>query len=30
MFGLVLESLIFLESFAFIRTYAGVYHCEKT
>ncbi|NCC15451.1 MAG: hypothetical protein EOM28_03765 [Clostridia bacterium] len=29
MFGLVLESLIFLGSFSFIRTYAGGYHCEK-
>ncbi len=29
MFGLVLESLIFLGSFAFIRTYAGGYHCKK-
>lgn len=29
MFGLVLESLVFLGSFSFIRTYAGGYHCKK-
>lgn len=28
-FGLVLESLIFLISFSCIRTYAGGYHCKK-
>lgn len=29
MFGLELESLVFLGSFSFIRTYAGGYHCKK-
>ncbi|WP_442871673.1 accessory gene regulator ArgB-like protein [Anaerotignum sp.] len=28
--GLVLEGLVFLISFTFLRTYAGGYHCEKT
>lgn len=28
-FGLLVESLIFLISFSFIRTYAGGYHCQK-
>ena len=28
-FGLVLESLVFLISFSLIRTYAGGYHCIK-
>lgn len=29
LFGLVLESFIFLVSFSFLRIYAGGYHCEK-
>ena len=29
-FNMVLESVIFLVSSAFLRTYAGGYHCEKT
>jgi accessory gene regulator B len=29
LFGLILESLIFLISFSFLRTYAGGYHCQK-
>lgn len=28
-FGMVIESLIFLISFSLIRTYAGGYHCKK-
>lgn len=28
-FGLAFESLIFLISFSFIRTYTGGYHCKK-
>lgn len=28
-FGLAIESLIFLGTFAWIRTYAGGYHCKK-
>lgn len=29
LFGMVLESLVFLISFSFVRVYAGGYHCEK-
>lgn len=29
LFGLVLESFVFLVSFSFLRIYAGRYHCEK-
>jgi len=29
LFGLVLEGIIFLISYAFLRTYVGGYHCEK-
>lgn len=29
LFGLVLESVIFLISFSFIRTFAGGFHCKK-
>lgn len=29
LFGMVLESIVFLVSFSFIRTYAGGYHCQK-
>ena len=29
LFGLALESIVFLISFSFIRSYAGGYHCEK-
>lgn len=29
LFGMIFESLIFLISFSFIRTYAGGYHCRK-
>lgn len=29
LFGLLLESLVFLVSFSMIRMYAGGYHCEK-
>lgn len=28
-FGLVIESLVFLISFSFIRTYSGGYHCKS-
>lgn len=28
-FGLIIESLVFLISFSLIRTYAGGYHCKK-
>lgn len=29
LFGLILESIVFLISFSFLRTYAGGYHCQK-
>lgn len=29
LFGLVLEGIIFLISYTFLRTYVGGYHCEK-
>jgi len=29
LFGLILESVVFLISFSFIRTYVGGYHCQK-
>ncbi len=29
LFGMIIESLLFLVSFAFLRTYSGGYHCEK-
>lgn len=29
LFGMVMESVVFLMSFPFLRTYAGGYHCEK-
>ncbi len=29
-FGLVLESIVFLVAFSFIRMYSGGYHCEKS
>lgn len=29
LFGMIFESILFLISFSFIRTYAGGYHCKK-